>query len=162
LVAQLIQALEHPRGRFHLGQIVGSSESVNVNQVQTIGLQALQAAFENTHGRVPIAFRNFGGQPDFRSSRSHHFPDPFFALAVSIGVRGVHIGDALIQRAIECRYRLIVVRIRKKPAAASEGQDRDPCPGASQYALRHAMFGRRHPRCGKRGQGCGRLYKFAA
>jgi hypothetical protein len=37
LVAQLIQALEHPRGRFHLSQIVSSGEAVNVNQVQMIG-----------------------------------------------------------------------------------------------------------------------------
>ena len=92
-------------------QVVGLAHAVNVDQIHVVHPQALEAAFQPPQEFVSGAIRNFGGQPHFLSARRHYLADARLALAISIGIRRIQIGNAKINRAIKRRQRLVFLLV---------------------------------------------------
>ena len=77
---------------------------------------------------------NLGGQRHFLAPGRHHPPDALLALAVAVGMRGVDVGDAEINRAVERLEGLVLVLVHEKPAAGAEAEDRHFEAGAAERA----------------------------
>ena len=103
LFAGFHQALQRAVWGLDFRQIVGLAEAVDVDEIDMIGLQAFQTCFQPAQEFVAGAIRNLRGQPDIFAARGHHAADAGFALAIAVGVSGVEIRDAEIDRAIEDR-----------------------------------------------------------
>src|SRR5205823_1865148 len=75
--------------------------AVDVYEVQVIGLQASEAAFEAPEEGVARAIGNFCGQPDVVAARGHDLADTALALAVAISVSSVEVCDTEFDRMIQ-------------------------------------------------------------
>src|SRR2546429_8443406 len=94
LFAGFEEAFEGAIRRFDFFEIVGVREAVDVDEVDMIGLQTREAAFEAPEEGVTSAVENFRGEPDVFATRGHHLADTGFALAVAVSESGVKIRDA--------------------------------------------------------------------
>ena len=133
LFASFHQAFERAVGGLDFREVVGLAEAVDVDEIDVIGLQALEAGFEAAQKCVARAVGNFRGEPDIFAARRHDAADAGFALAVSVGIGGVEIGDAEIDGAIEDGGAVFVL-IHKEAAAAAEGEDGNFGAGSSEGA----------------------------
>ena len=106
-------------------EIVGLAETVDVDKIDMIGLQAFEAGFEAAQEFITRAIGNLRGQPDIFAACGHYAADAGFALAIAVCVSRVEIRDAKINRAIEDRCRVVYVLVHQEATAAAECEDRD-------------------------------------
>src|SRR5579871_686340 len=122
---------------------------MDVNQIQVIGLEALQSAFDDALRLVRLARFDFRGEKDIFAPVLHDLADPGFAEPVAVAVGGIHVADAQIEGAIERLQGLIFVLVHEEPATASHGQDGDAGTGPAQNAGRHLAASREGGRAGE-------------
>ena len=94
LFAGLEEAFEGAIRRLDFFEIVGLAEAVDVDEIDMIGLQTRETAFEAPEEGVTGAVENLRGEPDVFATRGHHLANTGFALAVPVSVSGVKISDA--------------------------------------------------------------------
>ena len=125
LVAGLVQGLQDAVGRLDRGQVLGAGERVDVQDVEAVGPQPLEAQLDLTPGVVGLARRELRGQGDLLAPLGHQPADPLLALAVAVGVGGVDVGDPQVEGAGEGLQGLVLVLVHEEPAAGAEAEDRD-------------------------------------
>ena len=160
LLAHLVERLQRAVRRLDLRQVGGVLEAVQVEQVEVVGLEPLQAGLDVLQGGVagPRGRRHLGREEHVPAAGGHHAADARLALAVPVVHGGVEVVDAEVERALEHRRRL-VGRVREEAAAAAEGEDRHLDAGAAQGAVRQF---RGLGRAAERGQRRGRAHRQAA
>ena len=99
-----------------------------------IGLQALEAAFNDGQRLVAVALGDLGGEEDLLAARLHDLAHARFALPGAIGVRRIDIADAQVDRAVHRLDRFVFVAVSQKAAARAHGEDRHFGSGPSQRA----------------------------
>ena len=68
---------------------------------------------------------DLGGEEDRLAPRRHQLPDPGFTLSVAIAVCRVDVSNSEIERLCQRGKRFVFFLVSKKPASASEGENRD-------------------------------------
>src|SRR5215831_8858143 len=89
LLPRFHQAFQSTIFGFNLLEIFCLSEAVNMQQIDMIGLQALQAALEPAQEFIPGSIRNLGSEPDILAPSGHDFSDASFTLPITVRVRRV-------------------------------------------------------------------------
>ena len=125
LVPRLHHRLEDSALRLDGRQVVAVGEGVDVDDVEVVGLEALQAELQLAPGVVGGAGAELGGEDDLLAPRRHQLADPLLALAVAVAVGGVDVGHAQVDRPAEDAERLLVRLVGDEAAARAEGEDRD-------------------------------------
>ena len=96
---------------------------------------ALEAELNLASRLVRRAAGELGGQRDFLAPGRHYPPDAFLTLTVTVGVSGVNVGDAQVNRVVERGNGLVLVLIHQKPAAGAKSEDRHLEPRAAKRTL---------------------------
>ena len=143
LLARVEQRLQSAVGRFDFLQIICLAQAVNVQQIDLIHLETLQAALQAAHEVVVGAVRNFRGQPNFLAARGHDLADARLALAIAVSISRVQIGDAQIDGAVERRQGLLFRLVHQEAAAAAKSQYRNFRAGAPKRAAGKRIRGNR-------------------
>ena len=166
LLAQFVEGLQRPVRRLDCREIGLVADAVQVEQVEVVGLQPLEAVLDLLEGGVarPRAGGDLGGEEHVLPPRRHDAADSRLALAVPVAEGGVEVVDAGLDRLIEHGGGLLC-RVHQEAAAAAEGEDRDLHARAAEGPVRqlrgrHAAAGhgpdsrarrqRRHCRDGAR------------
>src|SRR5439155_3952774 len=135
LLASFQQALECTIRGFDFFEIVGLAEAVDVYEVQVIGLQASEAAFEAPEEGVARAIGNFCGQPDVVAARGHDLADTALALAVAISVSSVEVCDTEFDRMIQRSNGFFLVFVHEEATPAAKGENRNFRMSSAECAL---------------------------
>ena len=138
LIAHLVDNIEHVAGRFHIRQILFIEQTMDVQQVDVIRVEAAQAAFDNAFGLVPVPRVDLGSEEDVLAARRHQLADPRLALPVSIPVGSIDVGNPQIERLRKSIQRFILFLVSQEAAPRPERQDGNPLAGLSEHAGRHA------------------------
>src|SRR6266496_1223156 len=136
LVPQFVKNVQHAVFGFHLFQIVRAGETVHMNKVYPIGLQPLQAPFENPLRIISIPRVDLRGQKDLLAAVLHDLSHPRLALPVAVTVRRVEIMNTQLERQVDRGNRLLLALIRQKSTSASQRQNGDLDSGPAQNASR--------------------------
>ena len=127
---------------------------MRVQQVEVVGLEALQARLDLRQRRVARARRGryLGGEEDLLAPGGHDTADARLALSVPVVDGGVEVVDPQLDRPLE-DGRGLVCGVRQETAAAAEREDRDrharPAEGAVRQLRGGGLAGqRRHRRDG--------------
>ena len=94
LLTRFHQALQRPVWGFDFRQIVGLAQAVDMDQIYMVGPEPFQASLQAAEEFVAGTIGNLRCQPDFLAALSHYLADASFALAISVGIGRVQIGDA--------------------------------------------------------------------
>src|SRR5262249_49360660 len=129
------QPLHGAIGSFDFGEVVSVPQAVNVDQIDMVGLQALQAARESSHKIVAGAVRDLGSEPDLLAARHHYFPHARLALLVPLSIGRIQVVYSQVDRAIKRGQRLLFLFIHQEAAATAEGQDGDTGASATQSTM---------------------------
>ena len=103
LLAQLVEGLDRPVRGLDLREVRLVAEAVEVQQVEVVGLQALQARLDLLERRVARArpAGDLGREEDVLPARGQEPAQPRLALAVAVVDRGVEVVDAEADRLLE-------------------------------------------------------------
>src|SRR5256885_2166781 len=113
---------------------------MDMDQIDMIGLQALEASFQDAQGVVVLAGIDLCREEKSVSARGHYLPNARFALAAAIAVGGVDVGDAQVESVIQRLNRFVIFLVGEKSAAAAKREDGNSRAGVAQNARRHARF----------------------
>src|SRR6476660_9272732 len=86
LVAHFMHNIEYISSRFYIGQILAVCQAVYVQEIDVIGVQPAEAAFDNSLRLVSIASIYFGRKEDVLPPGGHEFTHPGLALSVAVPV----------------------------------------------------------------------------
>ena len=122
----------------HCFEILRPHQGVHVQEVHMVNLEALQADLEPAHEIVIFADLDLVREPQaIAAARFEHLAHSNVALTVlAVGIRGVDIGDAHIERLVQ-DLGAFVRAVADKPAAAAECQDGHLGAGAPERPHRH-------------------------
>ena len=143
LLAQLVERLERAVRGLDLRQVRLVGQAVEVEQIDAVGLQALETRLDLAQRRVarPRPLRHLGREPDLLAPRLHDHPDPRLAQPLAVVDRRVEVVDPEVDGAVEHAQRLLLVLVHEEPAAAPEGEDRDLRPRPPERPLGELRLG---------------------
>ena len=121
-LAQLVERF-HDLFFFDLGQIFGSLEAVQVEQVHPVDAQAPEAFVGCAHHVVRRTGLGLGGHEKPFAAAFDGFTDPGFALAPAIRLGRVDVIDSAAQRQVERLDALVLLFVHRQATAAAYGQD---------------------------------------
>ncbi len=142
------QRAVRPQGLLRVHGIV--AEAVDVDQVGMIGLQLLQVPLQQLASRVAIRCKGLGDEKHFLAPVLQHLTELELRPPVTGEVRRrVHIVDALVDRLVEQRDRVLILGLRPHRRRPHR-QDRHPDARLPEHAPRQRLL--RVLRCLHRGQ----------
>ena len=96
---------------------------MDVQQIDAIDLQRLQALFEGARRFGSIARADFGGEEDAVAPPFQHLADALLGeVALAILVGGIDVSDAGIERAGQGLKRRVLFLVHEEAAAGAEGE----------------------------------------
>jgi len=149
LLFQLEHPIEHAALGFDLRQVFRGGERVDMQQVQAVHLQGLEALFHQALGLCAVAVAQFAGQEDPLAASLEGHPDTALRQAVfPVFAGGIDVGDAEVQRLGEGFHSFVLFLILQEPATGAESQDGHARPGLAEHSSGQGGFaalGRERP-----------------
>ena len=137
LFAELEDLFEDAAFGLDFRQVLFGGQRVNVEQIDAVHLQGLEALLDGARGFGSIARADFGGEEDAVAAPLEHLADALLgqvALAVLVG--GIDVGDARVERLGKSLERRVLFLVHEEAAAGAEGENGDARAGLAEYAGR--------------------------
>ena len=146
-LALLAQSLECPERRLHIVErhpaparlALGHNRVVQLDEIDRIAAQSLQAGFDGAHHRARDVIKlglldhHFRADQDVRAQLGQHTTETALRLAVAVDGRGVEVVDAQLHGARDRPHHLPEIAAHQQSAggAAAEAEGRDTQAGAA-------------------------------
>ena len=122
LLAQLVGAFQGSALGFDLLQVVRPEHLVDVQHVELVHLQPLQALLGAPHHFVRGSRVSLGGENEPLTASLGGLADQRLAPAAAVILRRIEIGDAARKRQFECFEDAVVLSVSHQAAAAADRQ----------------------------------------
>ena len=130
---------EHAAGASDALKIVEIAQAVDLNQIDVIGLQELEAGLHRAQRAVAVARVDLGGEKDFLAPRLDELAEPLFAQsfdrAARVGARGIEVVDAGSESPFEQGLRRVFVFDGAETGAGAETDAGDHFTGFAEAAF---------------------------
>ena len=140
LFFQLLDGGEHAVGARDALEIVEIAQAVDLDQIDVIGLQELEAGLHRAQRAVAVSRVDLGGEKDFLAPRLDEFAEPLFAQSFDrtarVGAGGVEVIDAEAESPFEQGLRRVFVFDGAEAGAGAETDARDHFTGFAEAAFR--------------------------